>query len=273
MEPRIPTASDDFFFDLNGFLILKNAVEPELLDQLNTAFDNFPPLQQWEWMGNAQRRDYTGDTGFELHNCVEAGAPFEALIDHPGWINYVRRFCGEPDSYLQGLFIDECMASIRRSGGHHPVHSGGYKVPLRCTYQYYHGVFRAGQCNVILALDDIGEGDGPTMIVPGSHKANFPHPSAGDYLRGDRMDALEGAVPVYLNKGDAVLFVDALMHGGSSRTNTGGERRVTIYRYGPQWGATRFGYEYSPALLDRVTPARRKILQPVGPSRPPQGNH
>jgi hypothetical protein len=31
------------------------------------------------------------------------------------------------------------------------------------------------------------------------------------------------------------------MHGGSSRTNRG-ERRVVIYRYGPSWGATRFGY-------------------------------
>ena len=84
------------------------------------------------------------------------------------------------------------------------------------------------------------------------------------------MDDLEGAVPVCSKKGDAVLFVDGLMHGGSSRTSTDGERRVTIYRYGPLWAATRFGYEYSPALLERLTPERRAILQPVRPSRPPQ---
>jgi len=35
------------------------------------------------------------------------------------------------------------------------------------------------------------------------------------------------------------------------------------------WGATRFGYEYSQPLLDRLTPERRRILQPVSPSRPP----
>jgi ectoine hydroxylase-related dioxygenase (phytanoyl-CoA dioxygenase family) len=105
------------------------------------------------------------------------------------------------------------------------------------------------------------------MVIPGSHKANFPHPHAGDYARGDRMDHLDGAVPVYLQPGDALLFVDGLMHGGSSRTNAG-ERRIIIYRYGPAWGATRFGYEYSPALLDRLSPARRAILQPVPPARP-----
>ena len=264
-----PTALDDFLFDLNGYIIIKNAVEPGLLGDLNSAFDAFPKLTPMEWWGNAQRRDYTAETGFELHNCVEVGAPFEALIDHPSWVSHVRRFCGEQDSYIEGLFVDEAIASIRRSGGHHPVHSGGYKGALRGAYHFEDGLFRCGQCNVILALTDIGEGDGPTMVVPGSHKSNFPHPSAGDYARGDRMDALPGAVPVLLGKGDAVLFCDGLMHGGSSRTTEGGERRVTIYRYGPLWGATRFGYEYSPALLDRLTPARRRILQPVAPARPP----
>src|SRR6478672_4604701 len=88
-------------------------------------------------------------------------------------------------------------------------------------------------------------------------------------MRGDRRDDLPGAVPVYMKKGDAVLFVDGLMHGGSSRTNTEGERRVTIFRYGPLWASTRFGYEYSQPLLDRLTPERRKILQPVPPLRPP----
>ncbi len=268
MLQQDPTPLDDFLFDLNGYLILKNAVEPELLADLNHAFDEFPPLGQGEWLGNAQRRDYTGETGFELHNCVEAGTPFERLIDHPGWIAHVRRYCGEAQSYIEGLFIDECIASIRRSGGHHPGHSGGYQGALRGAYHYSNGVFRCGQCNVILALTDIGPGDGPTMVVPGSHKSNFPHPGIGDYHKGDRMDELAGAVPVYLNKGDAVLFVDGLIHGGSSRTNEGGERRVTIYRYGPVWGATRFGFEYSQALLDRLTGAQRRILQPVPPNRP-----
>jgi len=41
-----------------------------------------------------------------------------------------------------------------------------------------------------------------------------------------------------------------------------------IYRYGPRWGATRDGYVYSDALLQRLTPERRAILQPVPPRRP-----
>ena len=84
------------------------------------------------------------------------------------------------------------------------------------------------------------------------------------------VDNLDGAVPVLLNKGDAVLFVDGIMHGGGSRTSAEGERRVTIYRYGVSWATTRYGYQYSQALLGRLTPEQRKILQPIAPNLPPK---
>jgi len=49
MPPKEPTPLDDFLFDLRGYLILENAVEPELLDALNRVFDDFPPLERGAW--------------------------------------------------------------------------------------------------------------------------------------------------------------------------------------------------------------------------------
>ncbi len=77
------------------------------------------------------------------------------------------------------------------------------------------------------------------------------------------MDTITGAIPVHMKAGDALLFVDGLMHGGSSRANPG-ERRIVIYRYGPPW-VRRYGYQYSPELLARLTPERRRILVPIPP--------
>jgi ectoine hydroxylase-related dioxygenase (phytanoyl-CoA dioxygenase family) len=73
---------------------------------------------------------------------------------------------------------------------------------------------------------------------------------------------------VHLKAGDAILFTDALIHGASVRTNEG-ERRALIYRYSSFWTRDRFGYEYSDELVARLTPARRKIIRPIEPSKPP----
>ncbi len=261
---------DDYLFDLRGYLILENAVEPELVADLNAAFDGFPELEWGGWWGNVQRFDNHGAAGVELQNIVEGGEPFERLIDHPSWVDRVRHYCGDEESYTEGIFIDECFASIRRTGGFFPVHSGGYRGSTRGSFRFKDGKFRCGQVNILMALTDIGPGDGGTMVVPGSHKSNFPHPSdryMDEHGNPVPMDTLIGAVEVHLKKGDALLFCDGISHGASSRTNPG-ERRVVIYRYGVSWGATRYGYRYSEGLLSRLTPERRKILEPTEPRRP-----
>jgi ectoine hydroxylase-related dioxygenase (phytanoyl-CoA dioxygenase family) len=186
-----PASLIDYEFDLRGFVVIRNALSPAEVQSLNDAYDRFPSLENGEWYGNAQRRDYTKDTGFELHNVLDCGDPaFDVLIDHPSWLPHVQHWAGEEGTYVQGVTIDEHIATSRSSGGHHPVHSGGHDASVRTQYSYRNGAFRCGQVNVLVALRDIGPGDGPTMIVPGSHKSNFMHPLAGDYFRGDRMDTL-----------------------------------------------------------------------------------
>lgn len=262
---------DDYLFDLRGYLILRNAVDAEHVAALNAGLDAIPPIQYGEWHGNVLRLDENGMAGCELNNVVEAGEPFERLIDHPAWISHMRRYCGEIGTYVEGLFIDECFASIRRTGGYFPLHSGGDMGIVRNQFRFVNGKFRCGQVNLLLALTNIGPGDGGTMVIPGSHKSNLPHPLSGGAEKGDssRIDDLLGAITVELNAGDALLFVDALAHGSSSRTNEG-ERRVVIYRYGPSWGQTYKGFRYSDELLEHLTPERRKILQPVTLRFPPR---
>jgi ectoine hydroxylase-related dioxygenase (phytanoyl-CoA dioxygenase family) len=258
----------DYLFDLRGYIILENAVSADLVERLNRAIDPFLDMQFHEWRGNVQRFDNNGAAGIELQNIVEGGEPFEELIDHPAWRDRLLRYCGEKDSYVEGLFIDECFASIRRSGGFFPVHSGNHEGNVRNSYRFVDNKFRCGQVNVILALSDIGPGDGGTMVIPGSHKSNFAHPDLlKPYEQRQKMDQMAGAIELHLKKGDALMFVDAMSHGASTRSNPG-ERRVTIFRYGPSWGSTRYGYQYSPELLARLTPARRKILQPIAPRVP-----
>lgn len=261
---------NDFLFDLRGYLILQNAVDAAHVAELNEAFDAFPTLGFGEWWGNVQRLDNNGHAGLELQNIVEAGKPFERLIDHPAWIDRLRRYCGEQGTYVDGLFLDECFASVRRSGGYFPMHSGGQDGIVRNQYRFVNGRFRCGQINILLALTDIGPGDGGTRILPGSHKSNIAHPVFSkpwdERVKADD-EQVEGSIEVNMKAGDALMFVDALSHGATKRINAG-DRRVVIFRYGPSWGNTRYGYSYSDELLARVTPAQRSILQPITPRGP-----
>ena len=257
----MPTEMEDYLFDLNGYLILRDAVSQEHVAEMNALAEGMLPAEHDEWRGHVHCRGNADNIG--LSQIIEGGEPFERLIDHPSWIDHVNRYVGGDD----GLFIDQNWWNKRGPGGGLTLHSGAHKRRIRTQVRYHDGEFRCGQVVVILALNDIGPDDGPTMIVPGSHKSNLLHPAfKGDDLS---MANVEGAIKVPLNCGDAVLFVDCLAHGSALRTSPG-HRLSLLYRYGPHWGHDRFGFEPSHALLERLTPERRKIIQPIPPKRPPK---
>jgi hypothetical protein len=265
----VPTPMEDYLFDLRGYLVLEGAIRPEQAARINAAIDSIPPLQNGAWWGRVQGHSYHGEIdGRNLQNIVEGGEAFEELIDHPSWIEHVRRYVGRKE----GLFIDEAFVTLRGPSEFINIHSGGHLNRTRLRYFYTEGQWHCGQINILLALTDILEtGDGPTVVIPGSHKSQIVHPTfekGYENMLADPPERVEGAVPVYLKAGDALLFVDALCHGGASRTKPG-IRRTLVDRYGPSWGSTRLGYQYSDALIARLTPERARILQPIPPRRPP----
>ena len=83
---RQPTPMDDYLFDMRGYLVLKEAVDADHIAALNAVLDSMPALEFGDWWGNVHRSDNNGAAGIELQNIVEAGEPFECLIDHPSWI-------------------------------------------------------------------------------------------------------------------------------------------------------------------------------------------
>jgi hypothetical protein len=269
------TAREEYFFDLNGFIVLRNVLTSAHLTELNAILDNIkqlqPPLAPGEWYGGVHAHSYGGAEGINLQQIYEAGEPFERLIDHPAWFAKVKHFVGGEgtfDWHHGPLFIDENFANLRGPGEAIGVHSGGYDGVTRCQFRYQNGRFHCGQINILMALSDIGPGDGATMVIPGSHKSNFTHPDMGKHqMKGGEVrsvDGMEGAIEVHLNAGDAILFVDAIAHGSAKRVNPG-ERRIVVYRYGPSWGNFRHPYQVSPEFLERLTPRRRKVVCPQPP--------
>lgn len=260
----MPTEMQDYLFDLRGFIVLKGAVSKDEVAALNAGINALTDMEPNSWRGYVHRQDNGLGSQMRWQQAYEIGAPFEQLIDHPAWINHMNRYVGGDD----GLFIDEAFIIHQGPGNGQLFHSGGHKRRIRTQFRFHNNEFRCGQVNALVALTDIGPGDGPTVVIPGSHKSNLMHPiyKAENRVLGEI--EVEEAVPVYYEAGDVLIFVDSLSHAGGPRTNPG-HRRVVIYRYGPHWGHNRLGYQPSPELLARVTPEQRRILQPIAPKLPP----
>jgi len=266
----VPSAVEEYLFDLQGFILLPGALGADEVAACNRSVDAIPrSLPRNGWSGRVQREDHPEHRGISYQQIYEAGPPFERLIDHPSYINYLLRFVGGQDTfdYHHGpLFVDENFFSLRGPGESIPLHSGGDSRGVRTQFRYHNGRFHCGQVNVLIAHTEIGPGDGATMVIPGSHKSNMIHPA---FLRqrgdpwgegaGGSAEQTEGAVEVHMHAGDALIFVDACCHGSARRSNPG-ERRISVYRYGSTWNRTRWDYEPSAALLGRLGPYARQMV-------------
>jgi len=265
-EMSAPTQMEKFLFDLQGYIVVKNALSRDEVKDLNDCLDSIPRLKPGEWHGYVHGHAYGTKDGLNYQQAYEAGEPFEKLIDHPSWYEKVRCFVGGEGNfdYHHGpMFIDENFANFRGPGEAIGIHSGGFNRTMRGLFSYHDGQFHCGQVNVLMAFTDIGPGDGGTMLIPASHKSNIWHPGLAGNTIGDGGSAepVEGAVEVHMEAGDALIFVDSLCHGSARRSNPD-ERRVCVYRYGPSWGNFRHGYHPSPELLERLNPRAKQIVWP-----------
>jgi hypothetical protein len=247
--------------------------------------------------GERNRRsqvDDTVDDGINLQFPYETGLEvFEALIDHKSWMGRVQHYLGGPTAqpYLHELFIN-----LRGQGGYIGCHGGGPQFTLdgeilrspwgaavrrdsdtahdphaeQGTHRGHHVQWAVPYLSIIVALTDIGPGDGPTVCVPGSHKSLVGHPIQQAMVTEG--GEVEGSQEMHLKAGQALVFQDSLVHGAAARVNPDGWRRTLCFRYLPQEFSTdRFGHMPSEALMARLTPARRSILTQMATEHDPWG--
>jgi len=260
----------DYLFDLLGYRILRGALSPAQLAAINEWIDIQPPRKPGDWFDNVEVHSYQGHDGTNYQNIIEGGPIFEELIDSPTWIEEVRRYvCNGAN----GMTINEAFLNVREQSGYIGIHSGGHVPTCIAVTRHHTGQWMVGQINILMALTDIGPGDGATVVVPGSHKSDIVHPvmlGGTQQIYRDDFVASEALMTqeVHLKAGDALMFTDGICHGSAARINPG-ERRVMIYRYSPHYVMPRYNYLPSEELMARLTPARRSLVQAIPPRLAP----
>ena len=243
------TPEEQFMFDLEGYIVIKNVLTPAEVAALNALAD--------------QRFTEKPELADRRTSAVSRwGTEAQALIDHPNIVPYLVELLG-PKFRIDH---DYCIFMTKggRAGGLHggEGHSGG---EADHWYRYRDGVMRNGLTVVTFFLTHANQGDGGFACVPGSHKSNFTDNVPDDVRRFER-------VPHYVTQpavepGDALIFTEALIHGTMPWT-ADHERRALLYKFSPGHSSWAQTY-YNPADYPTATAQQIRIMaSPSVGSRP-----
>lgn len=239
-----------YLFDLQGFLVIPNALAATQVEQLNAAIDqqvaalDVPPDRPW----------------LRFDRLLSWGAPFRELIELGAIAPYLHATLGE------GYRLDHDYLHIIRQGTGpigSSLHGGGTPFDPCQYYHFHNGRMYNGLTAVAYFLTDVHPGEGGFGCIPGSHKSNFPLPREWKDLSQSQADCVQ-AVPG--TAGTALLFTEALTHG-TLPWHHNRERRTLFYKYSPRPSAwSRQAYDM--AALGELTDAQRQRLKSPGISPP-----
>lgn len=235
-------AQERYLFDLQGFLVVPDALTSAEVAELNATMDaqiaaHVPP--------EATTHRFFG-------SLLDWGPVYRRLIDHPRILPYLEALV-DPNFRLDHDYAD----IIRRGKGPIGTRLHGGAVPYHPAFFYHchNGEIRNGLTVVAYNLKDVNPGDGGFGCVPGSHKSHFPFPDEWRELDTLHpfMQAVTGAA------GTAIIFTEALTHG--TLPWRGDERRTLFYKYSPPTLSWHRDY-YDAGQYDDLTERQRAILEP-----------
>ncbi len=242
--------------DQDGFIIIEGVYSPAACRRMAEAFDRLHAAE--------------GERGgHEVH--VEPGAP------------RVSNIFNKTDAYDDCLACAELLAASHHMLGEFKLHGANLREPAKGSgHQDLH-------CDVpkkfaddwwvtngLILFDDMTRENGPTRVVPGSHRwppMNVPHVNRADWepaplsaeeearVPKDLAAPYPGEVLVTAPAGSVVIINSSIWHGGT-RNDSGARRRVLHLTYTrrdlPQQLYQR---DYlTKELYERMSPAQRFLL-------------
>ena len=233
-----------YLFDLNGYLIIKDVLGADEVDALNRLIDrqNLPPPAESTRFGSAptlassliERESAVPESMARADKAAPAGSgfldwgkPFCDLLDHPAIMPVLRMRLGDAFRLdrLYGMNMSQGMAY----GVLHADYGASAPQSDLEPGEYY--AFRANQIYegfvvVAWALADGGGELGGFCCIPGSHKSHYKLPRR---IR-EQHDLSPAVVIPEMRAGSVILFTESLTHG-TATWHGQHERRALLYKY------------------------------------------
>ncbi|MCH2373079.1 MAG: phytanoyl-CoA dioxygenase family protein [Planctomycetes bacterium] len=239
----LPVA-EKHFFDIAGYVVLKDLLSPSEVDVARKSS-----------LAALAERDI-GDG--EVVHVIERGGVLEDAMALPPVIERVKQFIWGRQHRLVGSRV-----IVRGSGESSTLIQGGAADPRRyARYRCFgDGQFRCLLLTCLIALQDTTAADGALCVLPSSHKANLPHPYADVPL--NKIEALRD---VELRAGSGVLLTENLSRAMSPyASGSNSKPHVWLaYHYGTSYMVNWPGCDASDELIERCASdeAKSHLLLP-----------
>ena len=251
-------------FQRDGFVILRNVVPEDRLDELRDSFEILVERQKEIWANERKPGDPPGgawETGAQprlvLNNLVdETTANTVEFCLHENTLGTSRRLMGAPDAAVTAMLFmcspvsDHGPARWHRDvGPGHPAPINGLVKNIR-----HHGPAYV-QWNIALHDDSV------LWVVPGSHLR--PNTKEEDrQLAENPQVPLPESIPVELQAGDGVAYSIPILHWASNYSTR--LRRIIHLGY-RAFGGSAFSYvhwrHWDPEFVPHLSPAARETFQ------------
>eukprot|EP01036_Dinobryon_divergens_P022846 gene22846-31142_t len=252
------TPSEKYLFDTLGFIILPAILSAEEVSKINNGID-LHKSADFNERTNALRNSSRGSSGrLDCGNFLtwpenDGGDILRSILNHPKVAPVLNEICGRGHrlDHKPLLFIQPHGAEGFDLHGGAVTPDGQFNYPI--SYHCHSNQIVCNLVNVAVQLSDSPQGAGGFVVVPGSHKSNFPYAVSDLSSIADTY----GYQPV-CKSGDVILFSEAVLHGATVR-NALTERRVVLMRFSPPTCAFARGYLQPHDFLDLLTPAQRTV--------------
>lgn len=251
----IPSTSEQFFFDNNGYLVLEGFLDPEHVCRLTEALNRVILRRRTQEAGGVK---YTGVTQMAADSTrvfyiLHEDPLFLELMDWPALMPYVHTLLNKmPHHHASDAIVERGMQRSKM-GWHIDGHDSGYRNLASSG-----GHIPLLQLKVGYFLSDMTQlGQGNLCVVPGSHKSTL-EPDPAD-LQNPAL--FPGAMQICAPAGSAVLFHNALWHSSGPWTRDEGERVMLYYAYEHPWMVgSQEHWSYPPEFYAALTPSQRALF-------------
>jgi ectoine hydroxylase-related dioxygenase (phytanoyl-CoA dioxygenase family) len=231
-------------FERDGFLVVENALEPDLLERLLRVVDRL-------YEDGSRESGLSKANHWELRNCIVHDDVFLELLDYPKTVPLVLDLLNWNIHLITSHLIcrapspPEADAAWKASGWHRDGGTSSSEM------QEPHPRILI---KIAYWLTDLSEPNrGAIRFVPGSHRLT------GRPAQAEGAPDPYGAIEVRAKPGDAVLFEQRMWHAvGPNLSQI--TRKSLFFGYGYRWLRPMDYVTMPPELLERCDPIRRQLL-------------